>query len=187
MEKTVYLMLVDGFEEVEALTPVDILRRAGITVKTVSVTGRAMVKGSHDIWVRADIADEGFTLPEDAAMLVLPGGPGTTALLESDMVEKAVGEAARANLLIGAICAAPRVLHKYGLLEGRRATAFPSVQPELVGAKISGAATERDGNIITGRAAGVSLQFAYRLVEALLGVESAEKIVRNVYPESFAL
>ncbi len=173
-----FVFLAEGFEEIEALTPVDILRRGGVEVVTVGVTGKT-VTGSHGIPVVADCGPEGFALPQDAALLVLPGGmPGTLNLAGSPLVRAALETAVQTGALLGAICAAPTVLQEAGLLEGRRFTAFPG---KLEGA--TGAAVERDGKLITARSAGVALAFSKALLAALLGEETAEKTVGLVYPE----
>lgn len=181
--KTVYIFLADGFEEIEAITPVDILRRAEVEVKTVGVTG-ATVTGSHGVVVQADINGADFTLPGDANMLVLPGGGlGTENLGKSLVVKQALEAASAAGIYIAAICAAPTVLHKYGLLQNKTVTAFPSVQAELTSCNVTGGAVETDSNIITARSAGVALQFAERLAAVLVGDEKAKKVVDSVYPE----
>lgn len=177
MAKKVVVFLADGFEEIEALTQVDILRRAGAEVVTVGVTGQT-VQGAHGVPVIADVPAEGFTLPLDTQMVVLPGGgPGTENLKKSETVKQALAEAAEKGLVMGAICAAPSVLFQQGLLEGKRYTAFPGVLENA-----SGQAVEVDGNIITARSAGVALQFAHALVAALLGPEVADQTIQSVYP-----
>lgn len=178
---TVYVFLADGFEEIEALTPVDLLRRAGVEVRTVGVTGK-MVAGSHGIRVEADLSGADFTLPEDAAMVVLPGGPGVNNLAASAMVYTALKEASKRDLYIAAICAAPGVLYKAGLLQGRRATIFPGMEGEVPDADITGEAVVRDGKIITGRSMGVALAFSHALAAVLVGEEKADEVVAKVYP-----
>ena len=177
MKKKVFVFLAEGFEEIEALTPVDMLRRGGAEVVTVGLGG-GLVTGAHGIAVKADITAENFTLPEDAAMVVLPGGmPGTVNLGESQTVRMALKEAGERGIFIGAICAAPAVLEAAGLLEGKRFTAFPGKLE-----KATGAAVGQDGTIITARSAGVALEFSRILLAALLGTEAAEKTVAKVYP-----
>lgn len=179
---TVYVFLAEGFEEVEALTPVDVLRRAGIPVCTVGLGGR-MVKGGHGICVQADVDGADFTLPEDAAMVLLPGGGlGTQNLAASPVVAEALRRAAERDIFIAAICAAPTVLHAAGLLAGKRATAYPTEQAALAGAQVTGRAVEADGKIITGRAMGVALGFSHALVAALAGKEKADEVIDAVYP-----
>ncbi len=180
--KTVYVFLANGFEEIEALTAVDLLRRAGITVHTVGVTGK-QVLGGHGIPVTADVDGDGFMLPGDADMVVLPGGGrGTENLMASDLVAEVLAEAQRRNIFITAICAAPTVLNKAGLLNGKTVTAFPSEQPKLTASTVTGSAVEQDGNIITGRSAGTALSFAHALVEALAGKAKADEVLFHLYP-----
>lgn len=180
---TAYVFLADGFEEIEALAPVDLMRRAGIDVVMVGVNGTT-VTGGHSIVVQADVDGTDFTLPQNAALVLLPGGgPGTQRLAASPMVAEVLRQAAQRNLVIAAICAAPTVLHKAGLLKGRKATAFPEMQAELVDATVTGRGVEVDGNIITGRSAGVAWQFAHALVAALAGHPKADEVLASIYPE----
>lgn len=181
--KKVYVFLAEGFEEIEAVTPIDVLRRAGVEVTTVGVTGKT-VTGSHGIPFVADVAGEGFALPPDADMVVLPGGgPGYINLGKSDMVKKALADAAARDLYIAAICAAPTVLEAQGLLSGKRVTGFPEVLGDLKSAgEATGSPVEVDGKLITGRSAGVALRFAQTLAEALVGREQALEVVGNLYP-----
>ncbi len=175
----IYLFLANGFEEIEALAPLDLLRRAGLEVTTVGIGGD-MIKGSHGITVAADIPDGLFA---DAApdMVILPGGmPGSKNLDESRTVDAALKAAARRGALIAAICAAPMVLGHRGLLEGRRATCFPGFEQELTGAVVSPERVVRDGNIITAAGMGVALEFGLALVEALKGRDAANELRRAV-------
>lgn len=182
--KTVYVLLADGFEEIEALGPVDILRRAGLQVFTVGVTGK-MVTGAHQIPVVADLETAHFQMDENTAMVFLPGGgTGTENLLASDFVGKLLEQAEQRDVYIAAICAAPLVLKKAGLLAGKKATAFPTVQEELSQvATVTGRAVEIDGRVITGRSAGVMLEFAHLLLEKLEGKEKADAVIASLYPE----
>lgn len=173
---TVYVFLADGFEEIEALAPVDILRRAGVKVQTVGVTGQ-IVTGSHGVPVTADIA------PADVAAdamraVVLPGGmPGTKNLEASPAVQAALdAAAARENVVIAAICAAPSVLGRRGLLEGRRATCFPGFESALRGAEVTGEPVTVAGRFVTGRGAGAAVAFGLRLVSELCSPEKAAQI-----------
>ena len=121
----VYLFLANGFEEIEALTPADILRRGGVEVVTVGIGGTE-IKGSHNITVKADISDSDFSLLNDVDGIVLPGGmPGTRNLEKSNKVIKAITYCNERNLVIGAICAAPSILGHLGILKDKKATAFP--------------------------------------------------------------
>lgn len=182
--KTAYVFLADGFEEIEAVTPIDTLRRAGVTVHTVGVTGKT-VDGAHGIPMVADMDGEGFTLPADADLVLLPGGgTGTQNLAKSAMVAEVLKAAAAKGITIAAICAAPTVLGAAGLLQGKNATAYPSEQAKLAGAKVTGEAVAVDGNIITGRSAGVALAFSQALMTALVGADKAAEVVASLYPEA---
>ncbi len=176
----VLVFLAEGFEEIEALTPVDMLRRAGIEVLTVGVASK-WITGSHQITVQADlVADENFMLPKETQALILPGGmPGTVHLRESKVVACCVQQAASEGLVLAAICAAPSVLQMHGLLEGRRYTAFPGV---VDGA--GDAFVEVDGNIITARGAGVSLAFSKAVIVALKGEAVASEVITKMQVET---
>ena len=174
----VYLFLATGFEEVVALCPLDLLRRAGVNVCTVGVGG-ASVTGSHGITVQADITDEQFLALKDAApeMVILPGGmPGSLNLDTSPAVDAAIQAAAANDGYLAAICAAPLVLGRRGLLQGRRATCYPGFENELVGAVEIGGKVIRDGKIITAEGMGVALEFGLELVSVLKDPETAGKI-----------
>ncbi len=171
----VYVFLADGFEEIEALTPVDILRRGGVEVVTVGVNGKNVVS-SHRIPVTADIADSDIQSFDGIEAVVLPGGmPGTLNLEACSTVKDAVAYCAEHHQLIGAICAAPSILGHMGLLKGKTATAFPSFQKELDGA-VLGDFVERDGMIVTARGMGVSVEFALALLEVLKGESVASEV-----------
>ena len=175
----VYVFLADGFEEMEALAPVDILRRVGLTVKTVGVGTKTPI-GSHGIPVVADILDTDVVF-EDLQAVILPGGlPGTTNLENSPVVQTALDKAVEAGCLIAAICAAPSVLGHKGLLDGRRATCFPGFETELVGATYTGETVEVDGPIVTARGAGVATEFGLQLVSELCSPEKAEELRRTM-------
>ena len=180
--KTVCLFLADGFEEIEALTPVDLLRRAGIPVVTVGVTGKT-VTGAHGIAVSADVtADEAARMlaaGNTPAMVILPGGmPGASNLDASPLVEKFLTAAVEADAYIAAICAAPMVLGKRGLLAGKKAVCYPGFEEYLAGAEVQGrgCACVRDGKIITARAMGAAVEFALTLAEALKGEGTANEL-----------
>ncbi len=183
----VYVFLADGFEEIEALTPVDLLRRAGAEVVTVGVTGRT-VTGSHGIPVIADASmDEALALlrtkgaPE---MIVLPGGmPGATNLDASAGVDAFISAAKEADAYLTAICAAPMVLGKRGLLAGKNAICYPGFEKYLTGAKVAaeGVTVVTDGKVITGKAMGVATEFALALVFALKGESAAAKLRASIF------
>ncbi len=171
----VYVFLADGFEEVEALTPVDLLRRADVEVRTVGVSGRN-VTGAHGVTVTADIPADEVDI-KTAEMIVLPGGyPGYVNLETSDAVQTAIDECAAMGRFIAAICAAPTILGHKGLLRGKSATCFPGMEGELEGAVLSGDPVVRDGMIVTSRAAGTAADFALCLIGCLAGDDTAERI-----------
>ncbi len=174
----VVVLLADGFEEIEALTQVDYLRRAGIEVQTVAVAAAGSeVCGSHGIRVRADAALEGYALPQAAEMLFLPGGKaGVAALAKSAGVAALLREAKRRGLWLAAICAAPTVLAAQGYLDGCAATCYPGWEAQFpAGVVYTGAAVEAmpARRVVTGRSVGVSGSFAVALVAALRGPQAA--------------
>ena len=171
----VYVFLAEGFEEMEALAPIDLLRRVGVEVTTVGVGGK-LIKGAHGVGFTADSDGKDLDF-SDVDCVVLPGGmPGTTNLDASPMVEACLMKAAEKKALISAICAAPSVLGHKGLLKGKKATCFPGFEEELLGALHTGAPVEKDGNIITARGAGVALDFALALVAELKGETAAKEL-----------
>lgn len=172
----VYVFLAEGFEEIEALTPVDILRRGGVEVITVGVTGK-IVASSHKIPVTADITIDDIKNYNELEAVILPGGmPGTLNLEKNDTVINSVKHCISNNILVGAICAAPSILGHLGFLEGKNATAFPGFETELKGAKLDKEYVSHDGMIVTARGMGVSTEFALKLLEILRGVDVAVKI-----------
>ena len=177
----VYILLAPGFEEAEALVPADLLRRAGVDVTLVSLQGDA-VTGSHQITVKADLTLERVNL-DDAEMLVLPGGGlGVKHLGEAPEVEALVRQAVARGLWVGAICAAPTLLGRWGQLEGREAVCFPGMEGQLAGAQVRmEQRTVTDGRLITGRAAGSAFDFGLALGEALAGPEEAERVRHAVH------
>lgn len=178
--KMVYFFLADGFEEVEALCPIDLLRRAGSKVTTVAVGGGDYITGSHGINVKADAKENDLDF-SDAEMVVLPGGmPGTLNLEASPVVKKAVDDAYNAGKFVCAICAAPSVLGKRGYLRSKEAICYPGFEKFLDGAKISDKKVVRDGNIITGAGMGVALDFGLALVSALHGDKKASELRASV-------
>ena len=175
----VYLLLANGFEEIEALTPVDMLRRAGVSVRTVAVSGKQNVHGAHGIDVDADIPPEGIT--EDIEMLIFPGGmPGAMNLDEWEMTDKLIARTQSDGGRLAAICAAPMVLGKRGLLRGKRATCYPGFEKYLEGAVLSEEGVVTDGNITTAAGMGVALPFAAELVRLMAGNEEAERVLSSV-------
>ena len=167
--KRVYLFLADGFETVEALAPVDVMRRAGIEVVTVSIMKRPEVMSAQNVKVVADELFENVSLC-DAAALVLPGGGvGTDNLSAHGALRTALVEAHSKGVLVAAICAAPMVFGRVGILEGRKATCYPGCEGDLFGAEYTVAPVQEDGNIITGCGPGVSFDFGFAIVERLCG------------------
>ena len=176
----VYLFLADGFEEIEALYTLDLLRRANIDVLTVGVTGK-VANGSHKIPVVCDIDCASLPYNSDFDMIILPGGmPGSTNLDKAECVEKYIKLALENDKLICAICAAPFILGKRGILKDKRATCFPGFENQLEGATVVDAGVVRDGNIITGRAMGSAHEFALTILEALQGKEAADKMRKTI-------
>ena len=182
----IYMFLAPGFEEVEALAPLDLLRRAGLEVTTVAITQPATehaVKGSHGITVLADMSTDAFCRfalsGEGAAPIeavILPGGmPGTTNLDNSPAVDAALKLAREQDAYLCAICAAPLVLGKRGYLVGKRATCFPGFESYLEGADVGGKVI-RDGKIITAAGMGVAQEFGLEMVSALVSPEKAGEI-----------
>ena len=176
----VYVLLGTGFEEVEAITPVDLMRRAGIEVQTVGITGKT-VAGSHKIPVEADILPENMDL-ESMDMIVLPGGLGGVA---SARASQAALDALRwgweHDRFVAAICAGPTVLADLGISDGKKATCFPGCEGQMGKADmVPGVAALRDGKLITGTSAGCAIPFALELIKALKGSEAADKIAKQI-------
>ncbi len=171
----IYLFLANGFEEVEALAPLDLLRRAGCPVTTVGVGGD-LILGAHGIAVQADIPD---TMFRDAhpEMIILPGGmPGARHLDESKTVDAALRAASSNDAYLAAICAAPMILGKRGYLKGKCATCFPGFEEHLIGAEKSLERVVRDGRVITAAGMGVALEFGLTLVSVLKGEDAAARL-----------
>ena len=159
-----YLLLAEGFEETEAVAPLDVLRRAGIPVKTVGITGKT-VQSTHGLTVTADILPEDVKF-DDMDGVILPGGmPGTLNLQKDEFVGKAHDYCAQNKKLVAAICAAPMILGELNLLDGRNATCFPGFEENLNGANIVDDSVARDENFITGKGAGVALEFGAEIVD----------------------
>ena len=175
----IYVFLADGFEETEALVPVDILRRCGADVVTVGV-GKKVVTGSHKIPVTADITDTQATT-DGLQAVILPGGmPGTLNLEKSQTVQSFVDYASDNGLYVCAICAAPSILGHKDLLQGKEAVCFPGFEKDLYGAKISDKLAVSDGNIITGKGAGAALEFGFLIASKLCGEAAADKTRKSM-------
>ncbi len=176
----VYLHLADGFEEIEALTVVDVLIRANISAETVSITGKREVIGAHNVIVTADKVFE-ETDYDDGNMIVLPGGvPGTTNLEQHSGLMEIIKAYEKQGKWIAAICAAPRVLGDLGLLNNKAATCYPGYEDRLKGAIISSANVVQSGNIITSRGPATAMLFALKLVEVLDGPDKVNMIKEDM-------
>jgi len=178
--KKIAVHLAEGFEEIEAISIIDVLRRANLTVEIVSITGKREVSGSHKICVTADVLfeDLDYSLID---MIVLPGGmPGSANLKAHSGLREQILNFNDADKLLGAICAAPMVLGNLGLLKGKEATCYPGVEDELHGAIITGEDVEIAGNIITGKGAGVAIKFALKIVEMLIDKSFADQLAKKM-------
>ena len=178
--KPIFVFLAEGFEEIEALTPVDVLRRAGLSVKTVSVMDKYIVTGAHGVPVLADVMfDEVFA--EDVEMILLPGGlPGATNLDAHEGLSGMILNFAKAEKPLAAICAAPLVFGYRGLLEGKKATCYPGFETYLKGAQYTAALVEKDGNFITGKGPGAAMEFAFAIVEKYCGIDKVNELKQGM-------
>lgn len=177
-----FIFLATGFEEIEAITPIDILRRAGVEVSTVSITNSKEVVGAHAVPFVADYLFSNLNF-DDADLLILPGGlPGTTNLGEHAGLKNLLLAHSSKEKKIGAICAAPTVLAKNGLLKGKQAIAYPGCEEVLVagGASIVDNAVVKSGSIVTAKGPGLSIPFALQLVSELKGEAVAKQIQKDL-------
>lgn len=171
----IYVFFAHGFEEIEALTPVDILRRAGLEVQMVGV-GAKTVTGSHGITVHCDVSEKEIGA-KGLEMVVLPGGlPGTINLENSKRVQSVIDFAVKKDLWLAAICAAPSILGHKGLLKGKNATCFPDFEKDLEGAVLSTERVVQDGKLITAKGAGAAKEFSLKLVECLCSKAKADEL-----------
>ena len=178
--KTIFVFLAEGFEDIEALTPVDVLRRAGLSVQTVSVMDEQVVAGAHGVPVLADKMFAEIN-PEDAEMILLPGGlPGATNLDAHEGLSHLILDFAEADKPLAAICAAPLVLGNRGLLQGKKATCYPGFETYLQGAEYTAALVEKDGNIITGKGPGAAMEFAFAIVEKYCGMDKVNELKQGM-------
>ncbi|MBR5335658.1 MAG: DJ-1/PfpI family protein [Bacteroidaceae bacterium] len=172
----VYIFLADGFETVEALAPVDVMRRAGLSVTVVSIMGRYEVLSAQGVPVIADALIGDFSL-SDADAIVLPGGgAGTENLSANSAVREEIERMNNEGKLIAAICAAPMVFGRMGILQGKRATCYPGCEGDLKGAEYTASDVEIDGNIMTACGPGVSFDFGFAIVEHFCGAEKVSLI-----------
>ncbi len=177
----VYVFLANGFEEIEALTPIDMLKRAGIEVTSVSINDTVEVVGTHNIKVLADTIIDDINI-ENIDAVVLPGGlPGADNLRMNKKVNEFIDEANKQNKLVCAICASPRTLGEKGLLVGKKATCFPGFEKYLNGAITVDTGCVRDGNIITAKSMGKSIEFSKEIISALKNNDTAEKITQSIF------
>lgn len=176
----IYLFLAEGFEEVEAVTPLDYLRRAGLNVVSVGVNTKE-IKGAHGISVLSDIADFETVYNDELEGIILPGGmPGTLNLEKSDIVQRAIDFCAENNRLIAAICAAPSILGHKNLLSGLEATCYPGVEKECYGAQLAQKPVCCDKNFITAMSAGTATQFSAKIIEYFRGANVSKKVLEDV-------
>jgi len=178
-----YVHLAEGFEEVEAVTIIDVLRRAGLSVISVSVTGNRMVKGSHDIEIKSDLLFEEVDF-KSGEMIILPGGmPGAKNLNEHKGLKQQIIEYQKSGKYLAAICAAPIVFGNLGILQGKKVVCYPGYETHLLGAEILTKPYVVDNNIITGRGVGAALQFSLEIVRILIGEEHALQLRRAMLVE----
>lgn len=176
----VYLFLANGFEEIEGLTVVDLLRRASIEIMMVSITGSPYVTGSHNIMVKADDLFENVDFA-DGDMLVLPGGmPGTKYLSEHEGLDRLLKKYSEKGKKLSAVCAAPSVLGSKGLLKGKNATCFPGFEDALTGARVKNEAVVTDGNIITSKGMGTAIDFSLAIIRSISGESEASKLAKVI-------
>jgi len=178
-----YIHLAEGFEEIEAVTIIDVLRRAGLNVISVSVTGNRMVKGSHNIEMKADLLfDEVDFISGE--MIILPGGmPGSKNLNEHAGLKRQILEYQKSGKYLAAICAAPIVFGNLGILNGKRAVCYPGYEAHLTGADVQSNSYIVDNNIITGRGVGAALNFSLEIVRILVGEERALQLRKAMLVE----
>ena len=178
--KRIAIFFAEGYEEIEALTVVDMCRRAGIQIDMVSVTKDMEVTGAHGIKVTMDANLTTYD-PQDVDMIVLPGGmPGTLNLEKSAKLMCNVDVFAQCGKYVAAICAAPSILGHNGLLKGKRACCYPGFEEELTGATVTYNPCEVDGNIITARGMGCAIAFSKEIIRVFMGDEKAEEIVEKI-------
>lgn len=176
----IHILLADGFEEIEALATLDILRRCGLSVETVSIRTSCMVRGAHGLMVEADRPLQPDTLAGSEA-IVLPGGmPGAANLGGCVAVREALVRQAAEGRIVAAICAAPMVPGCLGLLRGKRATCYPGFEDRLEGAILEAAPVVRDGNFVTGNGPAAAFEFAFTLATLFVGREKVDEVKRGM-------
>lgn len=177
MNKKCMVLLTEGFEEIEAVTPIDLLRRAGIMVTTVGIQGLS-IKGAHSIQIEADIRMNEITDQYDA--VVLPGGPGVIDLSESSRVISFLSESFKQGRLCCAICAAPLIFDKAGILRDKKFTCFPGIEKRIGSGKHQTTDVVCDGTVITSRGAGTAIPFSLAIIERLNSAHDAHKIAETI-------
>ena len=178
--KKAYLFLATGFEEIEAIATIDILRRGGVELTTVSITGDLTVLGVHQIPVTADRLFEDTDFIDGDAFILPGGGPGSHNLNANEALKNLLACRNEKGKLIAAICAAPLVLGGLGLLEGKKAICYPGMESYLTGAIITDQPTVTDGNTITGKGPGFAFDFALTILAALQGQETADSVASDL-------
>lgn len=180
MKKKIAVHLADGFEEIEAVSIIDVLRRADLDVLVVSVTGKTDVVGAHQITVMADVLFEKVNYDE-IYMIVLPGGmPGAANLDAHSGLKSQIRKFVTENKQLAAICAAPLVFGNLGILEGKQAVCYPGFEKYLNGAEVLKIPVVESGNFITGRGPGLAIQFALKIVEKSVSIEKAELLAKQM-------
>lgn len=180
MTKKIAVHLADGFEEIEAISIIDVLRRADLEVIVASVTGKLEVAGAHQLKVLADKLFDDVNY-NDVSMIVLPGGmPGAANLDAHEGLRAQIVKFNNENKPLAAICAAPLVYGNLGILKGKQAVCYPGFEKFLKGAEIMNLPVAESGNVITGRGPGAAIQFALKLVEKLVSAEKAELIATQM-------
>lgn len=178
--KKAVILLAEGYEEVEAMTPVDLLRRVNVDVQVVSASGEKVVKGSHQIGIETDVVLADVDI-NNTDLLILPGGmPGTKNLDENEAVRKLVMDFYEKEKYVAAICAAPSVFGHLGILKGRKATCYPGFETELEGAEYVEVPVVKDGHVITSRGVGTAVAFGLKLVEVMTDALVADTIASSI-------
>lgn len=177
----VYVFFANGFEDIEALAPVDILRRGGVEVVTVSINDTNKVESAHGVTILTDVTFEEIGSFADADLLVLPGGmPGAKNLNEHEGVRDALQKQYDGGKRIAAICAAPLVFGGMGLLKGKKATCYPGFESTLIGAEYTAEPVTVDGNITTGKGPGAAMAFGYQLLSYFTDMQTVESLKQGM-------